>query len=55
MSEQVSKYARGGREQSEQSRASKRVSGASKQVNGRASGPALTSVFLVDPDHSAAG
>ena len=36
-----------GRERSEQSGASKRVSGASERANGRASGPVLTSVFLV--------
>merc|ERR1719414_1869960 len=42
----------GGRERSEQSGASERVSGASERANGRASGPVLTSRFLVDPDHS---
>ena len=36
----------------EQYRASKRVSGAGERANGRVSGPVLTSVFLVDPDHS---
>ena len=36
----------GGREQSEQSGASEQVSGASERANGRASGPALQSVFL---------
>ena len=30
------------------------MSGASERANGRASGPVLTSVFLVDPDHSGA-
>ena len=29
------------------------MSGASKRADGRASGPVLMSVFLVDPDHSA--
>ena len=29
-----------------------RVSGANERANGRASGPVLTSRFLVDPDHS---
>ena len=33
--------------------ASERVSGASEQANGRASGPVLTSRFLFVPDHSA--
>ena len=33
--------------------ASERVSGASEQANGRASGPVLTSLFLFVPDHSA--
>ena len=42
----------GGREQSEQSGASERVSGASEQANGRASGPVLTSGFLIILDHS---
>ena len=42
----------GGRERSEQSGGSKRVSGASERANGRASGPVLTSVFLVVLDHS---
>ena len=37
----------GGREQSEQSGASERVSGASKWANGWASGPVLQSVFIV--------
>ena len=43
----------GGRERSEQSGASERVSGACERVNGRASGPVLTSRFLVVPDHCA--
>ena len=50
----------GGRERSEQSGASERVSGAServsgasKQANGQASGPVLTSVFFSIFDHSA--
>ena len=50
----------GGRERSEQSGASERVSGASERVsgaseraNGRASGPVLQSVFLAVIDHSA--
>ena len=43
----------GGRERSEQSGASERVSGASERANGRASGPVLTSQFLFVPDHSA--
>ena len=43
----------GGRERSEQSGASERVSGASEWVNGRVSGPVLTSRFLFFPDHSA--
>ena len=42
----------GGRERSEQSGASERVSGASKRANGRASGPVLTSVFFSIFDHS---
>ena len=49
----------GGRERSEQSGASERVSGASERVsgaseraNGRASGPVLQSVFLAVLDHS---
>ena len=42
----------GGREQSEQSRASKWVSGVSERANGRASGPVLQSVFLAVIDHS---
>ena len=29
------------------------MSGASERVNGQASGPVLTSLFVVDPDHSA--
>ena len=37
----------GGRERSEQSRASEQVSGASERANGRASGPVLTSRFWV--------
>ena len=44
----------GGRERSEQSGASERVSGASERANGRASGPVLTSRFLADLNHSAA-
>ena len=44
----------GGRERSEQSGASERVSGASERANGQASGPVLTSLFLFVPDHSAA-
>ena len=43
----------GGRERSEQSGASERVSGASERANGRASGPVLQSVFLAVIDHSA--
>ena len=43
---------RGGRERSEQSGASELVSGVSERVNGRASGPVLTSLFLFVPDHS---
>ena len=43
----------GGRQRSEQSGASKRVSGASERANGRASDPVLTSQFLFVPDHSA--
>ena len=42
----------GGRERSEQSRASEQVSGASERANGRASGPVLKSVFLAVIDHS---
>ena len=42
----------GGHEQSEQSGASKRVSGARERANGRASGPVLQSVFLAVIDHS---
>ena len=42
----------GGRERSEQSGASKRVSGASERANGRASAPVLTSGFFVDLAHS---
>ena len=45
----------GGREQSEQSGAGERVSGASERANGRASGPVLTSRFLFVPDQSAVG
>ena len=44
----------GGRERSEQSGASERVSGASERANGRASSPVLQSVFLTVFDHSAA-
>ena len=43
----------GGRERSEQSGASERVSSASERANGRASGPVFTSLFLFVPDHSA--
>ena len=43
----------GGRERSEQSGASERVSGASERANGQASGPVLQSVFLVILPHSA--
>ena len=50
-SEQASERS-GGRERSEQSEASERVSGASKRANGRASGPVLQSVFLAVLDHS---
>ena len=42
----------GGREQGEQSGANKRVSSASEQANGRASGPVLQSVFFAVIDHS---
>ena len=42
-----------GRERSERSGASERVSDASERANGRANGPALTSLFLFVPDHSA--
>ena len=42
----------GGRERSEQSGASERVSGASERANGRASGPVLQSLFLTVIDHS---
>jgi len=42
----------GGRERSEQSGASKRVSGASERANGWASGLVLQSVFLAVIDHS---
>ena len=45
----------GGRERSEQSAASERVSGASERANGRASGPVLTSLFLFVPDRSGMG
>ena len=43
----------GGCKQSEQSRASERVSGASEQANGWVSDPVLQSVFLVVQAHSA--
>ena len=43
----------GGRERSEQSEASERVSGASERASGRESGPVLTSLFFFVPDHSA--
>ena len=52
-SERTSERSRG-RERSEQSIASKQVSGASEWANGQASGPVLTSLFLLVPDHSAA-
>ena len=52
MSERTSERS-GGREQSEQSGASERVSGASEGANGRAIGPVLQSVFLAVLDHSA--
>ena len=42
----------GGRERSEQSGASERVSGASERANGRAIGPVLQSVFLAVIDHN---
>ena len=42
----------GGRERSEQSGASKRVSGASERANRRTSGSVLTSVFFSIFDHS---
>ena len=42
----------GGRERSEQSGASERVSGASERAIGRASGPVPQSVFLAVIDHS---
>ena len=53
-SEGVSKVSKrsGGREQSEQSKASEQMSGASERANGRASGPVLQSVFLAVIDHS---
>ena len=51
MSERTSERS-GGRERSEQSEASERVSGASERANGRASGPVLQSVFLAVIDHS---
>ena len=51
MSERTSERS-GGRERSEQSGASERVSGASERANGRASGPVLQSVFLAVLDHS---
>ena len=40
-------------EQSKQCGVNKRVSGASEQGNGRASGPVLMSLYLFVPDHSA--
>ena len=59
MSERTSERS-GGRERSEQSGASERVSGVSERVsgvseraNGRASGPVLQSLFLFILDHSA--
>ena len=45
----------GGRERSEQSGASERVSGASERANGRGRGPVLQSVFLAVFDHSGEG
>ena len=51
MSERTSERSRA-REQSEQSGASERVSGACKRAKGRASGPVLTSVFFYIFDHS---
>ena len=42
----------GGRERSEQSGASERVTGASERANGRASDPVVQSVFLAVIDHS---
>ena len=51
MSEQVNESA----QRSKQRGTSERVSGASKQANGRASGPVVQSVFLVVLDHSAVG
>ena len=42
----------GGRERSEQSGVSQRVSGASERANGQASGPVLQTVFLAVFDHS---
>ena len=42
----------GAHEQSKQGGANKRVSGASEQANGRASGPVLQFVFLVILNHS---
>ena len=52
MSERTSERS-GGRERSEQSGASERVSGASERANGRASGPVLQSVFLIVVNQSA--
>ena len=46
MSERATSERSGGREQSKQSGASERVSGASEQANGRASGQVPESVFL---------
>ena len=43
------------RKRSKQCRAIERVSGASEKVNGRASGPVLTSGFLIIPAHSGVG
>ena len=51
MSKQTSERS-GGRERSEQSGASEHVSGESERANGQASGPVLTSGFLVDLAHS---
>ena len=53
MSLGMSGMSNAGLERSEQSGASERVSGASKRANGRASGPLLQSVFLVDLAHGA--
>ena len=52
VSEQTSERSRG-HKRSEQSRAREQVSGVSDRTNGRASGPALTSLFFFVSDHSA--